>query len=112
MEEFMRMIVWPLEKAGDQAFHVFRQAIFKFELIIGPLNLKEDIKQYFKEELKKKFTPKKTKLKAIFEMTCYSKRGIEDIKDALKAGVLTEDNLCLDITLVAAPQYLVICECV
>ena len=45
-------------------------------------------------------------------MTCYSKKGIEDIKEALKQGLIEEDNLKLDITLVAAPKYLIICDCV
>ena len=103
MIEFMKMIVWPLERAGDQALNVFQQAIFNFEDIIGPLKLRDDIKEFLRTELGKKFTPKKTKLKAIFEMTCYSKRGIEDIKDALRQGELEEGDLKLEITLAAAP---------
>ena len=34
--------------------------------------------------LKKKFTPKPVKVKAVFRMTCRSKNGIEDIKEALR----------------------------
>jgi translation initiation factor 2 alpha subunit (eIF-2alpha) len=103
MIEFMKMIVWPLERAGDEAFNVFTQAIFEFDKLIKPLHLRQDIEDFFKSELKKKFTPKKVKLKYYFAMTCYSKRGIEDIKDALREGLLEEGDLKVEITLQAAP---------
>lgn len=49
---------------------MFHRAIFDFEGVIGPLNLPKDIEEAFHEELKKKFTPKPIKVKAIFRLTC------------------------------------------
>ena len=62
---------------------MFTQAVFEYDKIIKPLNLREDIDKYFKVELFKKFTPKAVKIKAIVKVKCYSKNGIEDIKNAL-----------------------------
>lgn len=92
MSYFYENIVWPLQKTDNKttekiyACDVFERAIFEFDKIIDPLNLPDNVKMAFKEELMKKFTPKPVKVKAVFRMTCRSKNGIEDIKSALKKG--------------------------
>lgn len=53
---------------------------------MGTLDIPENVREAFKFELLNKFTPKPIKVKAVFRMTCRSKRGIEDIKDALREG--------------------------
>lgn len=111
MIEFYKMIVFPLQKKGDLAYDVFQEAVFDFEGIIAPLNLANDIKAAFKEELFKQFTPKEIKIKAVFEMSCYSVEGIEDIKKALKEGEkCSTKELKLDIVVLAAPKYIIQCQ--
>lgn len=54
----------------------------------------------------KKFTPKPVKVKAVFRMTCRSKNGIEDIKEALRKGFeAATDEIPLQIQIIAAPKY-------
>jgi len=41
---------------------------------------------FLKKEILRRLTPQPIKLRADFELTCYSLRGIEDIKESLLAG--------------------------
>lgn len=105
---FYELIVFPLQKDGNHAFDIFHKAIFEFETIMDPLNIPEKIKQAFKIELKKKFTPKPIKVNAIFELKSYSKEGIEDIKNALRLGKSkSSENIKLEINLVSPPKYII-----
>ena len=80
---FYEKIVFPLQKSGIHAFDLFNQAIFDFEKIIVPLNLDKEVQEAFEKELRSQFTPKPVKIKAIFELRCYSQKGIHDIKSIL-----------------------------
>lgn len=108
MIEFYELIVWPLETEEKSAYEVFQEAIFDFEGIIGPLNLPEKVKSAFKKELSKKFTPPEVKIKATFEVSCFTRRGVEDIKEALAEGKkLTQDDLTLEVNLISSPLYVI-----
>ena len=105
---FYELIVFPLQRTGEHAYEVFERALFDFDTIMDPLNIPEDIKMAFKIELKKKFTPKPIKVKAIFELKCYSKEGIDDIKNALRLGKSkSAENIKLEINLVSPPKYII-----
>lgn len=104
---FYEQIVWPLEREmGRSAYDLFERAIFDFNAIFANIQIPEEIKKEFIEELQKKFTPKPIKVKAIFRMTCSSPRGIEDIKDALREGEKEgTKEIPLQIQVIAAPKY-------
>ncbi len=105
---FYELIVWPIQRTGVHAFDAFHQAIFDFDKVFGPLNLPEDIKKHLEGELKKKFTPKPIKVKAIFELKCLSRNGIEDIKEALRQGEkVGNKDIPIIINLIAPPKYLI-----
>lgn len=108
IDKLYEMIVWPLQKEDRHAYDALQKAVFDFESVIGPLNLSENVKEKFREELKKKFTPQSVKIKATFELTCHSKRAIEDIREALKRG--EEDNtedLEVKVNLISSPEYII-----
>lgn len=108
IESLYELIVWPLTTKDTHAYDALQEAIFDFDKIIGPLNLPENIRERFREELKKKFTPQAVKIKATFEMSCYSKRAIEDIREALRKGEedSTED-MEIKVNLIASPEYII-----
>lgn len=103
---FYELIVWPLQKSGKHAFDLFNRAIFDYDGIIGPLKLPADIDKAFQEELLKKFTPKPAKVKAIFRLNCYSRKGLDDIKEALTKGEESgTKEIPLHISIIAPPKY-------
>ena len=108
MEKLYELIVWPLQSETRHAFDALQEAIFDFEGVIGPLNLPANVKEKFKDELLKKFTPQAVKIKATFEIGCQSKRAIEDIKEALKKGEedSTED-MEIKVNLISSPEYII-----
>ena len=108
MIELYELIVWPLETEEKTAYEVFQDAIFDFDAIIGPLNLPKNIETAFRKELSKKFTPPEVKIKATFEVSCFSRRGVEDIKEALSEGKkVTQDGLTLEVNLISSPLYVI-----
>jgi len=108
MEKLYEMIVWPLQTEKKHAYDELQAAVFNFEDVIGPLNLPDNVKEKFKEELMKKFTPQSVKIKATFELTCQSKRAIEDIREALKKGEedSTED-MEIKVNLISSPEFII-----
>ena len=50
------------------------------------LTVDEKIKTVLTAEIKRRLAPNEVKIKADFELTCYSFDGIECIKEALRAG--------------------------
>lgn len=108
IEKLYELIVWPLQTEKTHPYDALQEAVFDFEKIIGPLNLPENIKDKFKDELKKKFTPQSVKIKATFELTCYSKRAIEDIREVLKKGEEnSSEDMEIKVNLISSPEYII-----
>lgn len=50
------------------------------------IDINPEVKSVLDVEIKRRLAPNEAKIRADFEMTCYSYEGIEGIKKALKAG--------------------------
>ena len=108
MEDLYRKIVWPLQNDKEHAFDALQRAVFNFEEVIGPLNLEPKIKERLEQELKKKFTPQPSKIRAVFEIRSFGKEGVDAIKRALRAGEAeSTEEIELKINLIAPPYYVV-----
>ena len=108
MEKLYEMIIWPLQTEEKHAYDALQEAVFDFEKVIGPLNLPANVKEKFKDELMKKFTPQSVKIKATFELICRSKRAVEDIKEALRKGEEDRtENMDIKVNLISSPEYII-----
>ena len=108
MEDLYKMIVWPLQTETEHSYDALHRAVFNFEEVIGPLNLPLNIKDKLESELKRKFTPQPTRIKAIIELKCFDKLGIEKIKEALNAGLSeSSEDFPIKINLIAPPLFTV-----
>jgi len=54
--------------------------------VFEKVKIPEEMKEKLMAEIKRRLTPKATKVRADFELTCYSFDGIDTIKEVLKAG--------------------------
>ena len=108
MEQFYEMIVWKLEendKAGRTPYDILQDAIFDFDSVIDPLALPDEVRAKFREELFKKFKPADVKIKATFEVSCFSRRGVEDLKEALRKGEEKGKESGVKVNLISSPLY-------
>jgi len=68
--------------------------------------MSEDIKEKVIAEIKRRLTPPSVKVRADFEMTCYTYEGIDGIREALRAGEkLSNPQVDIKFQVVTAPQY-------
>lgn len=59
------------------------------------------------EEIRRRLTPQAVKIKAEFELVCYSYNGIEAIKQALSAGMrLNNNEISIKFIIVGSPVYM------
>ena len=106
MEDIYKTIVWPLQADGEHIFDILHRAVFDFEGVMSSLNLSDKIKNKFKKELIRKFTPQPSKLKAIVELRSYDKQGVIKIKESINAGLLeSTEEIPLKINLISPPLF-------
>ncbi len=62
------------------------------EDVFKGLNISPEIKEKLMAEIKRRLTPQPVRIRAEFEITCFSYDGIDSIKEALKAGLKHNNN--------------------
>lgn len=105
---------WPLYKIYGHAFNGFKEIIENEETVFEKihLSLEKDVKtldQKIRKELidliKQRYTPKKLKIRCDIELTCFSKEGINAIKEALKTAEDSSEETKIQAKLIAPPLY-------
>merc|ERR1711991_521033 len=70
----------------------------------------KEIKKTLQLIVSRRLTKKNRKVRAIFEINCFSFAGVESIKEALKLGEkLSTEELPIKIRLISSPRYSIIC---
>jgi translation initiation factor 2 subunit 1 len=108
MEWLYESIVWKIQSKSTHAHDILKQALLNFDAVFGPLNLEKDFLEQLKLQLEKKYPLQQQKIRATFNLTCYSQEGVEDIKRALREGetLMTKEN-DLKISLISSPLFMV-----
>lgn len=108
MEELYKSIVWPLQTEEIHAHDVFQRALLDYENTVSGLKLEPKVFEALQKELEKRYPLQQKKIKAEFNLKCYSAEGVEDIKRALKAGEeLRNEKNQLKISLISSPRFIV-----
>lgn len=101
-------IVWPLQKKQTHALDTFKEALNDFDKAFEGIAINPAVEKKLKDEIARRLSPNEVKIAAYFEVNCFTKEGIDAIKESLKAAeaVSTSDTK-LTVTLVTPPIYLV-----
>jgi translation initiation factor 2 subunit 1 len=79
-----------------------------FDKAFQGLNISESVKAKLIEEIGRRLTPQATKIAAYFEINCFTKEGIDAIKEALRAGeAQSTPEMKLTVNLITPPLFVV-----
>lgn len=87
IDDLYKTIAWPLYKSHKHPFDAFKICLEKEEEVLGKLNIPKEIRETMMSEIKRRMAVQPLKIRADFELTCFSYEGIDAIKEALKAGM-------------------------
>jgi len=110
LERLYEKVAWPLAVKYGHAYDAFKVALTSPDQVFIPeLQLPEDIKELLPlllSTIARRLTPQPVKLRADIELTCYTEKGIDAIKKALKAGESqSTESVPIKAKLVAPPLY-------
>ncbi|KAJ2748069.1 hypothetical protein H4R27_001669 [Coemansia aciculifera] len=107
-EDLYKRFGWPLYKKYGHAYDAFKLAITDYDEVLGEYNLEPELKKELMTFITRRLAPKNSKLRADFEMTCYSFQGVEAIRKALKAAeAVSTKETDLQVRLIAPPEYVI-----
>lgn len=76
------------------------------EKVFAQVKMTEDVKDKLFQEIKRRLTPPSVKVRADFEMTCYTYEGVDGIRDALRAGEkLSNQQVEIKVNLLIAAMH-------
>ena len=108
-EELYQKTAWSIDTSKDRkgaSYEVFKRAAIDAS-VLGSLELDESTRDALLSCICRRLTHQPVKLRATFELNCYSYEGIEAIKAALRAGLQhSADGPALQINLIAPPEYI------
>jgi len=107
LEPLYQAIGWPLAKKFGHAYDAFAKAITDEEEVFGGLECTEQVREILMTQIKRRLSPQAVKMRADFEVTCFSYEGIDAIKAALFAGEAagSSEDIKVQIRLIAPPLY-------
>ncbi|KAJ2103844.1 hypothetical protein GGI09_000452 [Coemansia sp. S100] len=107
-EDLYKRFGWPLYKKYGHAYDAFKLAITDYDEVLGEYDLEPELKKELMTFITRRLAPKNSKLRADFEMTCYSFQGVEAIRKALKAAeAVSTKETDLQVRLIAPPEYVI-----
>ena len=108
-EDLYQRTAWSIDASKDRkgaAYDVFKRAAID-PSVLQPLDLDEHTLEVLLLCICRRLTHQPVKLRATFELNCYSYEGIEAIKSALRAGLqYSAEGPSLQINLIAPPEYI------
>jgi len=107
LEDLYKQFGWDLYKRFGHGYDAFKLMIQEPEKVLEKYpDIRDDVKQALLSNITRRLTPQPIKLRADIEVTCFSYRGIDAIKDALRAGeALSSEEMQIKIKLVAPPLF-------
>lgn len=100
---------WDLYDKYGHAFDAFRLIMSEPEQVFKEIDITEEEKKVLLDSIARKMAPTPVKIRADFELTCFTYEGIDALKAALltaKAKVTAEDSsIPISFKLIAPPHY-------
>eukprot|EP00128_Syssomonas_multiformis_P003307 Colp12_sorted_trinity150504_noHs@2750 len=113
LEELYQKTAWTLDKKFGNAYEAFKIAITDDKKVFDEIDIDEKTKEALLVNIKRRLTPQPIKIRADFELQCFSYEGIDAIKKALRAGLEeSNEDIAIKINLIAPPVYVMTTTCV
>jgi len=105
LEEIKKMLIYPLYRNFEHPYDAFKLMSLKDQDIYEGMDIDPDLKTELISIVKKRMAVHPVKIGADIQITCYADGGIDEIKNALRAGL--EDGKAdeVKIQLVSSPTY-------
>eukprot|EP00658_Telonema_sp_P-2_P005918 TRINITY_DN12232_c0_g1_i2.p1 TRINITY_DN12232_c0_g1~~TRINITY_DN12232_c0_g1_i2.p1 ORF type:complete len:347 (+),score=99.56 TRINITY_DN12232_c0_g1_i2:65-1105(+) len=107
LEELYEGIAWPLTNKYPSVHDAFVRSISDWDEVFGETEMNEHLEESLRSQITRKLSPAAIKIRADFEITCFSYEGIDAIKAALFAGEAagSTENAPVKVRLIAPPLY-------
>jgi translation initiation factor 2 subunit 1 len=107
LETLYEQIAWPLVPKYGHCYEAFVRAISDPEAVFGGVEMSDALRESLMSQITRKLSPAAIKIRADFELTCYSAEGIDAIKAALFAGEAagSTEGIQVKVRLIAPPLY-------
>lgn len=109
-EDLVKIIAWPLYKKFGFAYGAFQNGSREPEKVFGIIRFPDEkVRKALMNTIELRLKPKPTKLRADFEVSCFSKAGIDGVKDILYQGLaFSTKEVPIEIQLISPPLYTMI----
>ncbi|CAH8672564.1 unnamed protein product [Schistosoma haematobium] len=108
LEELCRKTAWYFDrKTGRRggSYDIFKKVVNSPE-ILDECDIDQPTKEMLLTDIRHRLTPKAVKIRADFEVSCFTYDGIDAVKSSLRSGLeLNSDSLPIRINLIAPPLY-------
>merc|ERR1719319_60323 len=110
MEEIYEMFGFDMIEKYDEGVKLFKMAATDPDQFLKTCNIPEELHDLVIRNLKRKLAPTICRIRADVEATCFARAGVDALKAAFKAGLaLASEEFPLEMTLLAPPNYIIIC---
>merc|ERR1712216_723534 len=105
LEPLYESVGWPLARKYGHAYDAFAKSITDEEEVFGSVTCSDQVREILMTQIKRRLSPQAVKVRADFEVTCFSYEGIDAIKAALFAGEKagSTEDIKVHIRLIAPP---------
>merc|ERR1711874_536197 len=108
LEDLYKKTAWHFEqksKKQGSAYDYFKQGVAE-PALLDDLGLDDNTKEVLIENIQRKLTQQAVKIRADFEVSCFTYEGIDAVKEALRAGMaISTTEVPIKINLIAPPLY-------
>lgn len=114
LEKLYQQIGWPLYRKFGHAFEAFKLALTEPQKLWEalPTPIEESIRHELMQNIIRRLTPQKLKIRADIEVACFDYEGVDAVKRALAAGeAFSMDEIKVKAKLVAPPLYVLMTQC-
>lgn len=103
---------WDLYDKYGHAFDAFRMIMNDPDQVFKEITIEEEQKKALVEAISRKMAPTPVKLRADFEITCFTYEGVDALREALLTAkkAVNEETFKVDFKMIAPPHYK--CECI
>ncbi|VEL33537.1 unnamed protein product [Protopolystoma xenopodis] len=108
LEELCRNTCWYFDRKygkSGASYDVFKKAVTN-PSVLDECSIEEPVKELLLQDIRHRLMPQAVKIRADFEVSCFTYEGIDAVKRALRAGLyLSTEEMPIKINLMAPPLY-------